>query len=291
MNPMNRPEMTSTTPRIRCEGDDCRKKAVQETEPAAPRLRLCRECLHLFVARLRRLPALHAELEEVLGGRATGEGQERTSGGPVPSGLPFNAAAADVRADITATLSSWSGLVVAERGAPTPQRTVTALAALLVRHAAWLAAHPAVADATREVARLVRAADRVAHSEPPRRVSLGPCVMPGCPGRLVTELRGRDVESGPGIRCDADGAHIWPGRLWTELRRAMRRAGDGPAQERWLTASDVARLWSTPTGTVYRLASEQRWRRRSTAGRTYYAESDVHACFARRRAAGSDAGI
>lgn len=285
MNRMNQPEMTSTAPRTRCEGDDCRRKTGEPVELAAPRLRLCRACAHLLVARLRQLPALHTELEQVLGGsRGAAEGQERTSGGPVPSGLPFNAAAADVRAEITATLSSWSGLVVTECGAPTPERTVTALAALLVRHAGWLAAHPAAADATREVARLVRAAHRVARGEPARRVSIGACVAPGCTGRLSAELRGREAPAG--IRCDADAAHTWPGGRWTELRRAMRDAGEsGGPRERWLTASDVARLWSTPTGTVYRLASEQGWRRRSQAGRTYYAEADVHECFARRRSA------
>ncbi|MET8327322.1 hypothetical protein [Streptomyces sp. NPDC005181] len=46
-----------------------------------------------------------------------------------------------------------------------------------------------------------------------------------------------------------------------------------------------ARLWQVPVGTVYRLASEQRRRRYSRSGRTYYAETDAHNCIARRRAA------
>ncbi|WP_406349855.1 hypothetical protein [Streptomyces sp. NBC_00658] len=297
--------MTSADTRTRCDGADCRKKTAGPAEFAAPRLRLCPGCLHLFTQRLRQLPGLYAELEEVLSAGPRTEGRERTTGGPVPSGLPFNAAAADVRADIIATLGSWGGLVVTQRGVPAPERTVRALAGLLMRHAGWLAAHPAAADATREVARLERAAHRVARRETLRRVSVGDCVAPGCTGRLVTVVRGGGADSGAGIQCDADPSHAWPGRLWTELRRALRggqeagqesgqdsgqEAGQeagNPPQERWLTAGDVARLWSTPTGTVYRLASEQRWRRRTRAGRTYYAESDVHECFVRRGGAGT----
>ncbi len=282
MNQVNLPGMTSTETRTRCEGADCRKSALAEY--AAHRMRLCPGCLRLFVERLRSIPGLHEELEQALGG-ARGDGlRERTSGGPVPSGLPFNAAAADVRADIVTTLSSWCGVVVEQRRVPTPLRTVGSLAALLVRHAAWLAAHPAASDATREVARLVRAAHRVARQEPSRRVTVGECVAPGCPGTLVTE-----PGQGARIQCDTDSAHSWPGGRWSELRRAMRSGQAVP--ERWLTAGDVARLWSTTTGTVYRLASEQRWRRQSRAGRTYYAESDVHACFTRRQGSGPASGI
>lgn len=288
MNRVNEPRITSADTRIRCDGADCRKKTAGPPELAVPRLRLCPGCLHLFISRLRQLPGLHAELGEVLSTGPVTDGRERTTGGPVPSGLPFNAAAADVRAEIMATLGSWSGLVIAQRGVPTPERTAGALAGLLVRHADWLAAHPAAADATREVARLERAAHRVARRETLRRVSVGNCVAPGCTGHLVTVVRaGGGVDSGASIQCDADPAHTWPGGRWTELRRALRREDEDTPQERWLTAGEVARLWSIPTGTVYRLASEQRWHRRTRAGRTSYAESDVHACFARRGGAGT----
>ncbi|CAM5583050.1 hypothetical protein ACFY8X_36055 [Streptomyces tanashiensis] len=43
----------------------------------------------------------------------------------------------------------------------------------------------------------------------------------------------------------------------------------------WLSASDITRLWGTPSGSVYRLASQRAWRRRSRDGRTYYHEADV----------------
>jgi hypothetical protein len=62
----------------------------------------------------------------------------------------------------------------------------------------------------------------------------------------------------------------------------MRRA-EPAGEERWLAAADIARLWRRSTGTVYRLASEQGWRRITRTGRTYYAETDVHGSFDRSR--------
>jgi hypothetical protein len=52
---------------------------------------------------------------------------------------------------------------------------------------------------------------------------------------------------------------------------------------RWLSAANISHLWSIPTGSVYRLASEQRWRRRSQARRTYYHETDVLHAFSQRK--------
>ncbi|MET8748001.1 hypothetical protein [Streptomyces sp. NPDC004728] len=43
----------------------------------------------------------------------------------------------------------------------------------------------------------------------------------------------------------------------------------------WLSASDITRLWGTPSGSVYRLASQRAWRRRSRDGPTYCHEADV----------------
>jgi len=49
----------------------------------------------------------------------------------------------------------------------------------------------------------------------------------------------------------------------------------GP-RTRWFSAADVSRLWNIPSGSVYRHASRQQWRRRSEQGRTYYHDADVH---------------
>ncbi|MBN6543658.1 hypothetical protein [Actinacidiphila bryophytorum] len=155
------------------------------------------------------LPALYTACERVLSGGISRRPRETRAAGP-SHGLPFNGAAADVRAEIVTCLSSWSGLVADGRHLTAPQRSVQVLAGFLHRNADRLAAHPAVAEATEEIARLTRRARRVAYPD------------------------------------------------------------------------QAGRLWSAPTGTVYRLASQQRRRRRSRAGRTYYAESDVRVSFSRR---------
>ncbi|MEV7281114.1 hypothetical protein [Streptomyces sp. NPDC093111] len=302
---------THLPPRAVCVGEDCRRSAVDGggKRRVRPDLRLCPPCLGRLVAALEELPGLYAACERVLGGAgpARGSGERRGTGGR-PAGIPLNGPAAEVRSAIVATLGSWSGLVADERGFPAPRRTPVHLAAFLLRSAEWLAAHPAVADATRELDRLVGAARRVAR-EPVRHLPVGPCVEPGCTGGLAV------VGGTRRILCDADPAHQWASHEWTRLRRAMpgqrvpaqgaarvpaqgtalgqaQSAPQVPAQaappapepvERWLTARDIADLWGAPTGTVYRLASEQRWRRRNRCGRTYYAESDVHGSFSGRR--------
>lgn len=276
-----------------CKGEDCTRGATGATlrHRALPGLRLCVVCRERLSVRLDTLPALYEECADVLGGGAPAGLRERTTGGSLP-GMPFNAAAAESRTEIAATLASWSGLVAEERGLTAPRRAVPPMAAFLRAHADWLAAHPAAEDATREVARLVRTARRLTRRDTQRRVVIGPCVKTGCPGELTAHLSGRPSAPPGEIRCGADAGHTWPGHLWTELNRAMRGsvpsalslpATPSPA-ERWLTAAQISRLWQTPIGTVYRLAGEHEWRRHRRAGRTHYLEADVHDCFSRRAA-------
>lgn len=67
-----------------------------------------------------------------------------------------------------------------------------------------------------------------------------------------------------------------------QLSRRISAAPVDPAPTRWLSAMDISRLWAIPSGTVYRLANEQGWRRRSRARRTYYQEVDVQHTFDQR---------
>lgn len=281
----------------RCEGHECttRQTAGRRAGTPAGDSRLCPGCHHALTAGIRLLPDLYRDCERVLGGAPAKGLRERTSGGPLPTGLPFNSAAAEARAAILGLLGSWSGLVAQERRLAPPERGTAALSVFLLRHADWLAAHPAAAEAAREVARTVARARRVAHPEQVRRVDLGACVEAGCGGRLSATLRTGAPAAYPAVSCDTDPLHTWAGHQWTHLRRQMPRpatastsatagtaAAGGALTERWLTAADISRLWSTPTGTVYRLASEQSWRRRNRSGRTYYSEADAHDCFSRR---------
>ncbi|MGE7389190.1 hypothetical protein ACQKM2_27330 [Streptomyces sp. NPDC004126] len=274
-----------------CHGEGCRTGGAggRARGRATDGSRLCRPCREHFSAGLAELAHLYEECGRVLGGAAPGSLRERTTGGVLP-GLPFNGAAADVRAAMVSVLGSWSGLVAQQRGFAAPPRTVAALTAFLLRNADWLAAHSAADEATGEIARLVRAGRRAAFPDPARSIRLGDCPEPGCGGALTLAVRATAGAGEPAVVCAADPGHRWTSDRWSALGRSMDSAREpgtpaAPATERWLTAADIAQLWHTPTGTVYRLASEQRWRRRNRAGRTYYNESDVRDCFTRRAAA------
>ncbi|MER5206860.1 hypothetical protein [Streptomyces sp. NPDC002825] len=283
-----------------CEGRGCvRGAAGGERRQASRGLRLCRTCTDALAMGIRELGALYEECGRALDGSSTRGPRERTTGGPLP-GLPFNGAAADARTAIVATLASWSGLIAAERSLAVPGRGAGQLAHFLLRNTAWLAAHPAAGEASEEVAGLVERARRVARPDPVRRIRVGTCVAPGCDGDLTAAVRARAWARDTEIRCDRHPDHSWAGHQWTQLRRDMQRsasaagsaAASGAASatgsvvgpERWLSAADISRLWGAPTGTVYRLASEQGWRRRNRDGRTYYSEADAHECFSRRAA-------
>lgn len=216
-----------------------------------------------------------------LSGGAGGGLREKTTGGPI-SGQVFNGFAAEARTKILTILGSWSGLVGRQRHRPEPARTVSLQADFLLANLSWVASHPTVGTLTVEVARTVTTARRAAFPDPVKRIAVGSCVMPGCGGELTATVRASQAGAGTRVRCGADPGHAWDQHEWTRLRRAMRRTGPA-VEERWITAADIARLWSTPIGTVYRLASEQGWRRNTRAGRAYYAESDVHSSFSRRK--------
>jgi hypothetical protein len=262
-----------------CKGPDCRTGAQGRASLAVDGLGLCTRCMGGLTTRLKQLPELYHDCERALGGGTATGLRERTTGGSLP-GLPFNEAAAEVRGAILTTLASWSGLVADQRGLSAPRRDATELCAFLVRHARWMAAHPAAAEMTEEVARLVKAAHRVTRSGPQRRIALGACVEAECGGQLVASLSGHAASTNTAtIQCDAEPSHRWAGRHWSEI---LGRVAEKTAAERWFTAQELAWLWSTPLGTVYRMASEQGWRRRKQSGRVYYAEADAHEAFSRR---------
>ncbi|MFJ5293109.1 hypothetical protein [Streptomyces sp. NPDC088348] len=273
-------QRSGTSSPILCEGEDCRRRADGggSHNLPSPGRRLCADCRHRLVRRLRELPGLYKECGQVLGATLQLR-QERTSGGSLPGGMPFNAAAADVRSEIVATAGAWSGLVAEERRLAAPRRTVEELSAFLARHADWLSAHPAAADVTGELARVEAKARRVARPGGSRRRLVGACVINGCDGELSSVV-GDDTRPLE-IQCDADTEHTWAGHQWTQLSRTLGRPG-AAGSAAWLAASDVARLWETPVGTVYRLASEQQWERRREGTRTLYRGTDVQDCFNRR---------
>ncbi|MFF0523408.1 helix-turn-helix domain-containing protein [Actinomadura nitritigenes] len=271
-----------------CKAPNCRRTV-------AGAARLCDPCAGALADDLSLLPVLYEECGRLLGGSEQRASVGRTSGGPLP-GLPFNDAAADARAAIRAVLGSWSALVADERGIARPRRTAAGLSCFLTRHLGWLCGHESAAEFAREIGRLTGGARRVARPDGRRRVPVGAaCVESGCAGELVALVRPH--ESPGEIVCSADAEHRWAAHEWLGLsRRLDRHPGPAdsaksaeapeptpsPAPAAWLTATEVARLWRLPTGSVYRLASEHRWNRRTRAGRTYYDGADVERTFAQR---------
>ncbi|MFF4949561.1 hypothetical protein ACWC2K_09420 [Streptomyces chattanoogensis] len=271
-----------------CGGTACRE--THTAERAACRVasgyRLCPRCQAGLRSALRNLPALYEECGLLLTGSRTP--QEKTSGGPLP-GMRLNGRAVEARSAVLRGLASWAGLVAGERTLTAPRRTVPALAMFLEHHLDWLCRHPAAADFSYELGRLERAARRIASPAQPRRVPVGRCVEPGCPGTLSTTVdTGRS--EGRGIRCDAVPEHRWEEHQWLHLRERMRQPGHpgqsahgGNHPPRWLSPQAVSRLWGIPSGSVYRLASQHQWERHRKDGRTYYAEADVRRTLSHRK--------
>ncbi|MET7648845.1 hypothetical protein ABZS83_35555 [Streptomyces sp. NPDC005426] len=281
-----------------CAGTGCvrRESGGRARRLAAPGARLCPACHERLVRDLNRLPALYEECARHLGGGGGERCTEKTSGGPLP-GMPFNARAAEARSAILAVLSSWATLVLEERGLGGPRRAVAPLSRFLAGHGGWLAAHPAAGEVSAEVAQLVRRAHGVIDPSTSRRIPIGACVEPDCAGELTAVVRPQQPQLPATITCAADPSHRWLGHEWLQLSRRItatatsdaagpeddadtrtpaRAAAAAAPETRWVTASDIARLWGMPSGSVYRHASTQKWRRRSLSGRTYYHAADVH---------------
>ncbi|MCX5203249.1 hypothetical protein OG897_17580 [Streptomyces sp. NBC_00237] len=291
-----------------CAGAGCRRReaAGQAGRVAVTGTRLCPPCRERLFQDLGRLPALYEECARRLDGSAD-RTQERTSGGSLP-GMPLNTAALEVRSAIVTVLASWAAVVAEQRRVRAPLRTVPLLTEFLRRHAEWLTRHEAAGELSLEVTRLARGAWRVIDAEPQRRVAIGDCVEEDCSGALTAVVRPDRPAVPAEITCDAAPEHHWFGHQWLQLSRRLSArtvevtdaSGPGPEEAladgveentgadrdeaaaeaeaqpvTWLSAADVARLWSIPSGTVYRHASQQNWRRLSARGRTRYHHADV----------------
>ena len=128
---------------------------------------------------------------------------------------------------------------------------------------------------------------------PVRTFPLGPCLTDGCRGELTAVLHTDGSRRPTAVRCSAEADHRWLGAELLQLGKQLAsRRPDGPtggsADNRWLSAAQITALWDIRSGSVYRLASERRWRRRSAGGRTYYLVDDVQSALVdRRRRSGS----
>lgn len=186
----------------------------------APNLRLCRGCRDRLARLIGLLPQLYSELESALTNTTRYYSQRiRSSSTP---GIPLNELAANARSQMHGVLAAWAELVAEGRRVTAPARTVAALAAFLVCHLDWLAAHEAAGDAAREIHELVQAGRRAARPDPARRIKLGGCVEPACSGMLFAQVRNGDRLLPAAIVCNADSSHSWPPSQWNVVRKRMK---------------------------------------------------------------------
>jgi hypothetical protein len=157
------------------------------------------------------------------------------------------------------------------------------MAGFLSLHAGWLARHLAAADLSVEISQIAGNAWQLLSGDACRRVPVGQCVEADCTGDLVAVLRTSQPDRPARIICSTDPDHSWLSDQWLQLSRRIGATLAPPQsrKEHWLTAAEIARLWHLAPGSVYRLASEHQWHRRSQAGRTSYQATDVEASLRR----------
>lgn len=188
--------------------------------PTMPERRLCRPCLSLSREMLRALALLYEDCVHAMNPAPRGPVIEKVSGSrPVHS---VNETAVEARAKIEAVLASWAGLVADERGLTARGADVRHLTRFLAAQLDWLAAHPGAADFVAEIDELVSGTLRVIDATPADRIELGPCIEPGCAGRLSAPSPGQDAGV-PEVGCDS-GRHAWRPDQWLMLRRRLNRA-------------------------------------------------------------------
>lgn len=200
-----------------CPGGDC---VGCQPRRAADGLALCLQHTDLIAADAHTAARLYDALAAKL--TTAGIPGERTSGSRNP-GLSLDDRAVQTRTLIRHRLVSWALLIAEERGFGLPDDTMPALAAYIASSALWLAAHPAAADASAELAELVALAHPIAYPSGTRVVQVGPCPHAGCAGTIRALLRRVDSLLPSSIVCDADDQHAWPASEWLTLGREIRR--------------------------------------------------------------------
>lgn len=151
---------------------------------------------------------------------------EKTSGGEKGVGITLgDGIGVEVRDEIRAVLGSWCRLIADERGFGLPRDDVTAMGEYVARNGLWLAAHPAAAEASSELAGLVRRAHPVAYPSGVRTIEIGPCPHDECDGTVKARMRSADSLLPGELLCSADNDHWWPPSQWRACGRAMAVGG------------------------------------------------------------------
>jgi hypothetical protein len=181
--------------------------------PVVPGLRICADCRNRVEDELVALPALFETCAYMLDPRPQ-RIRERVSGSR-PQGIALKDAVVTVRSEILGVLTSWCGLVGAERGVPGPDELVVGkLASFLAIHLQWLCAHEAAPDLVDELTDLSAAVNEALQPDTGFRVAVGRCLRPGCEEVVHAEAH---RENGTPYEVSCAAGHVWAPEHWLTL--------------------------------------------------------------------------
>jgi len=230
---------------------------------------LCAQCLVKVGTSLRALPGLYTQCEEALASSTPGLGFMIRVSGSNTKGISLDPRIMEARRAIERVLSSWARLVADERGIRPPPAEgfkVPQLTRFLLVHLSWIAEHPAAPDFAREIHDLVSTARSSYHAVGDlMRVHSHECVVPGCPGTLMSGAGEAGGE--PEIRCDA--GHAWTVRQWLLLSRQLN-AVDASSPRRTVSTRDAAIALGVGQGTIRQWARRGKLTRYGSGCRAEY---------------------
>ena len=207
---------------------DCLAPRHDEPEPAEPGARLCRPCTNGLSRDLRRLPALHASLAELLDPRVTGDGHG------CGDGLPYNDAAAEAMSQIHHDLQVWARQVISERQPPAwPVLSVPALAGWLAGQARWASFRLWAGDMAGAFASDRSRAVALLDPRPAVRITI-PAALNRCPkcdgrGGMSAIVYTGPVDPRPSLVSCAGCGHEWDATQWLKLGRDILRNSEAKA--------------------------------------------------------------
>lgn len=221
---------------------------------AADGLYVCHGCRIRLERELGDLPGLDIDL--IRAHSLSGPPKERVKGGEVEAQMPIKANIVELRSQLLASIASWARVVCEERDVSTPDLTVPAIAAFLLRHVDWIAAQPFVDEYDHEIHSLRRQAFSKAFPTGRRQFPLGDCVEPECPGTLIAVVNDIDTLLPEEITCDYSPDHRWPSSKWRELGKRLGIVISDPK----LTVAQAAKIYDIPARTMARWVADGRIR-------------------------------
>jgi hypothetical protein len=226
----------------------------ERLRPAMDGAHVCYGCHAKTLRAALQLPPLHRLLGEL---PAISTAAPRNGSRSTELPIPLHPAAADLRMHMRVKMAGWIPIVTDQRGLTTPridavdgsQRAMDQIAAWLLPHHDWLLYTDPEGYAA-DLGDLHSAAWGIAYPSGRSRREFAPCPTEDCGGTLCAWLAPGDLLP-KALACDTCGAEVAPSK-WLTGRTA---------HQPWLTAVELAALWTVPVGTVWRWASLDNWER------------------------------